>query len=386
MAVYKIFPTKDATLYSLYPEMNTGLDEIIEATTTTFSPFGDANPQVSRYLISFDQNEIENIINTKISGSWETRLRIFHANFSGLYTTSTLECYPISGSWYMGTGHYLDSPEVTNGTSWNWLNYKDSEQWATSSFSQYVTASYSGSTSSGGGTWYTGSNYPSLNIIQSQSFNYQDSFDLNLNVTDTIKVWYSSSNNLGNYINIINNGFIIKQPINKEFINSSDSETEFKFFSADTHNIYQPQLEFRWDDYKYNTGSSSFPIITDSNASISSPNNIGVFYNQSVQRFRLDVRPQYPIRVYQTASIYTNNYYLPPTISLYAIKDLDTNEYVIDFNNTYTKISADSQSNYFDIYMNGLQPERYYTILIQTTIDGSTLVIDQNIVFKVING
>ena len=31
MAVYKLFPTKDATLYSILPNMNTGLDEIIEA-------------------------------------------------------------------------------------------------------------------------------------------------------------------------------------------------------------------------------------------------------------------------------------------------------------------------------------------------------------------
>ena len=35
MAVYKIFPTKDATIYSLYPSRNTGLDEIIETLTIT---------------------------------------------------------------------------------------------------------------------------------------------------------------------------------------------------------------------------------------------------------------------------------------------------------------------------------------------------------------
>jgi LysM repeat protein len=34
MAVYKIFPSKDATLYSMFPQMNTGLDEIIESTQT----------------------------------------------------------------------------------------------------------------------------------------------------------------------------------------------------------------------------------------------------------------------------------------------------------------------------------------------------------------
>jgi hypothetical protein len=30
MAVYKIFPTQDTTLYSAYPIMNTGLDAILE--------------------------------------------------------------------------------------------------------------------------------------------------------------------------------------------------------------------------------------------------------------------------------------------------------------------------------------------------------------------
>ena len=33
MAVYKIFPEKDATLYEQYPSMNTGLDQILEASS-----------------------------------------------------------------------------------------------------------------------------------------------------------------------------------------------------------------------------------------------------------------------------------------------------------------------------------------------------------------
>ena len=80
----------------------------------------------------------------------------------------------------------------------------------------------------------------------------------------------------------------------------------------------------------------------------------------------------------------TTNYYLP-TSSCYAIKDHYTNEYVIDFDSTYTKISADDESNYFDIYMNGLEPERYYTILVKTIVNNTTLVLDEKIYFKVIN-
>jgi hypothetical protein len=36
--------------------------------------------------------------------------------------------------------------------------------------------------------------------------------------------------------------------------------------------------------------------------------------------------------------------------------------------------------------MDGLQPERYYTVLIKTTVGGSTIIYDQNINFKIING
>jgi len=36
--------------------------------------------------------------------------------------------------------------------------------------------------------------------------------------------------------------------------------------------------------------------------------------------------------------------------------------------------------------MNGLEPERFYSILIKTTINGSTMVFDDNYYFKIING
>jgi hypothetical protein len=36
--------------------------------------------------------------------------------------------------------------------------------------------------------------------------------------------------------------------------------------------------------------------------------------------------------------------------------------------------------------MNGLEPERYYKILIQSTIGNSTIVFDEENVFKVVNG
>ena len=57
---------------------------------------------------------------------------------------------------------------------------------------------------------------------------------------------------------------------------------------------------------------------------------------------------------------------------------------VFDYDKEYTKISADNNSNYFDVYMSGLQPERYYRLLVKTEIDGTTTVIDDNQIFKVV--
>ena len=96
--------------------------------------------------------------------------------------------------------------------------------------------------------------------------------------------------------------------------------------------------------------------------------------------------PKYPDRVFLTASLYNTNYYLPESQSLYAVKDTETNEFVIDFDSDYTRISSDATSSFFDLYCNGLEPERYYTILVKTTIDGTTKVFDENIMFKVAKG
>ena len=57
-----------------------------------------------------------------------------------------------------------------------------------------------------------------------------------------------------------------------------------------------------------------------------------------------------------------------------------------NFDNEYTRLSADSSSCYFDVYMNGLEPERYYKILISSSIDGNQYVLDNDYYFKIING
>jgi len=64
---------------------------------------------------------------------------------------------------------------------------------------------------------------------------------------------------------------------------------------------------------------------------------------------------------------------------------LDTEEIVVDYDTKYTKISYDARGSYFDVYMNGLEPERYYKLLFKTVLlTGETIVSDNNYYFKVI--
>jgi hypothetical protein len=362
MAVYKLFPSQDATIYSRYPDKNTGLNEILSVSIEDAQDSG--NTQATRTLIQFSSTEIADVINNQVSGSsWSASLRGFLAEANGLNSDTTLEVYAVTGSWNMGTGKYSYSPEYTNGVSWYNRSSSGSGAWRIAGFPTGVTGSYD--SVSGGGNWYTSS--------YTQSFSYYDDKDININVTPIVNSWYLSS--------IANNGFLIKQEI--EFVDSLQYNINLDYFSRDTHTIYPPQLEIKWDD------SSTIPfqsVLETLPAIISISNNPGIFYPSSINEFRVNSRPEYPVRTFQTSSYYTQNYGLPYGDSYYAIKDLDTNEYVIDFDDQYTKLSLDDNGSFFTLYMNGLEPERYYSILIKTTINGSTIIFDDNYYFKIING
>ena len=370
MAYYKIFPTQDTTLYSLTPTQNTGLDPMCEIKNKVVSSI----PNISRDLIKFDQTEISTIINDIIGNKqFNVYLNKYIAVASGINQDTYLSIHPIAQDWNNGTGMLADSPIVTDGASWNYSDFSPNTNWVESgSIGGYnYTSSYNSSFSTqGGGNWFTTS---SLNITQ--SFGLRTDKDISLDITPIVTSWYSGS--------IPNYGLITKLPDSIEFNTSSSVQPEFKYYSVDTNTIYPPQLEFRWDDYStVLTSSLTSSILTELPIKVSINENDSTFHIDSINRFRLKSTPSYPERVFQTSSLYTSLNFLP-TSSYYAVKDLSTNEYVIDFDTTYTKISSDEKGNYFDIYMSGLEPERYYSILIKTTIDGSTLILDDDYYFKV---
>ncbi len=374
MAVYKLFPTKDSTIYSRYPSKNTGLDSIIETST-------DTNAKLSRYLVQFSQDEIDSLIDNRIgSGSFmSVDLKSHIADVKNLNTDTTVEVFPLSVAWNMGTGHYNDTPETSNGCSWVYRSYSGSNAWSTSGWGSNITGSYGDV--AGGGTWYYNSNL-GLDIAPTQVYNYASNKDLNVNVTGIIKTWYSQSKSLTSE-GFNNNGFIIKQSKNDEN-GGLYKQAILKYYSIDTNTIYPPELQFKWEDHLFATASSSIPIIDNSELVASLDNNPGEFRRDSVHRFRVNCRPRFPTRTYQTSSIYLNQHYLPISSS-YAVKDLDTNEFVINFNDNYTRISANATSSYFDLYMQGLEPERYYQILLKVPIENEVIILDNDYYFKILN-
>lgn len=374
MAVYKLFPEKDATIYSEYELKNTGIDEILELDLAfnSDSPTGVSSSlitETSRYLLKFPDSGISDIIDNKISGAgYKAYLKLFVANASEIPVDYTLECYPVSGAWNMGTGRYNNTPETRNGVCWEYRSQSGSNPWLTSSFATNVTASFISTSYEqrpGGGNWY-------YNLVASQSFTYITTKDIEFDITDIITAQHGGT--------ITNDGLIVKNTDVNEF--NSDIQFNLKYFSMDTHTIYPPQIEFRWDDATFDTGSSSSTITTDLNPVVTLGNNKKEFEQNSIQKFRVYSRDRFPTRTFQTSSVYLTNQYLPSS-SYYSIVDINSGDVAIDFDTDYTKISADSTSNYFTLYMDGLEPERYYKVVIKTIIDGSELVIDDDYYFKV---
>lgn len=354
MAVLKIFPIQDNFIDNLNPDSNYGLDEILELNNIS----GDC----SRILVKFSNDDIQKLLANN-SSSYEVSLKLYEAESYGLESNVQVDIYSIGSDWDMGSGRRNISPQITDYS--NWYNAKTLVSWN-------PTGSGLTGSISGGGDWKS-----DVSLYTSQSFTYYSTTrDINVDITTIFQNWVATGSG--------NNGVILK------YNNESDlgHDVSIKYYSRDTHTIYPPEISFKYDDQILAPFSCSGeqPLqLDDSDFMISSPNNGATYYNDSVKKFRIFSVPRYPRRTYSTVFRYNKNYYFPLTSSYWSIKDLDTNETVIDFDTNYTKLSADSESSYFNISMDFLEPERYYKILVKTEVAGEEIVFDGNIIFKVIN-
>lgn len=348
MAVYRIYPEKDTTIWSKPTAggqyANAGKDEILEIRSY---PDDDGIGRSSRILLKFYDREISSALSTKVSGPYSASIHLYLGHASEIPSSITIEGYPISQSWENGVGKLEDNPVSLSGCSWKYRNANEDSAWDNEG-GDYITGTYD----------------------SSKEFLLNSSLDLDLDVTDYINGVQSGS--------ITNHGTIIKLQDSQEF--ETTSSIQLQYFGIDTNTIFPPYLEFKWEDSTYNSTLSE--LQTDI-ATISIKNHREKYTDSDKARFRLSARPKYPTRTFSTGSIYLTEYKLPEN-TCWAIKDEYSEEMIIDFDETYTKVSADNTSSFFDVYMDTLQPERYYRVLIRTTLNGSTVVIDNRNVFKVV--
>ena len=390
--MYRIYyAERDTTLYEKHPERNTGIDEILELTkiqsgSRAFENGTDlgiqANTYNSRILIDFG-SEINALSQSIVSGeipvldnghitSASVFLSLRATEASDLLQSYTIKAYPVSESWFNGTGTFDDTPETKIGSSW--FN-RSGDAKAQTGRAWNTSSAHSGGTSTGatevigGGTWITGSTFEA-----SQSFQ-NESPDLRINVTDIVQNWLSGS--------ATNNGFLLKRPHADEI--DGEIRGSIKFFGRESHTIFVPRLEVVFDDSAI--GASADAIT--SNTYVPYFKNIKAEYRTSeIARFFVGVRPEFPTKTYATSSFYITKDLLPISSS-YEIIDSVTNEVIVKdekiFGNSTTKISTNlSDGSFFDLRMDSFLPERFYKIKLTCRRTNDTQTFD-DFHFKVVN-
>lgn len=350
------------------------------------------NSKFSRALIKFDVNVISSSIASGDIVDPKFVLNMKVLKQQELPLEYTIYSYPISQSWDMGNGRYADQGSST-GANWNYRDYEGGNLWytlnPTNDLYNYLIneSNKSYSFRNGGGTWYysvpTGVTVPTSSfcstlvtgssLIVSQSFNYEAS-DIKMDVTPIVKSWMCGC--------IPNEGFIL---LTSEELNTQNvSNGNLGFYSKETNTIYTPYLDVVYDDSVYTTGSLS-PVTNDIQLSVVLKNVKKEYKSDSVARIGVFARERFPLKNFTKATQQTaflTPKYLP-TGSQYSIKDMETEEVIIDFD-VGTKLSCDAYGNYFMLDMSSLPQERYFKILIKTEVNGAVEVFDNNTYFKVI--
>lgn len=315
--------TQDATLYQRLPDINSGLDEILE---------------VGKYVKSTDRaslyatGSVRSLVNFNIvSGAAypsnaKYYLNLYLANANSINRYQTLEICPVSRSWIEGSGYFnQDFSNVKDGCAWSRATRTTS--WTTSG-SDYTTSTTAS---------YEFSQIPLASTVR-------------VDVTNIIAPVVSGSNTTSW------NGLVVKFPDADEL--DQNNTGNIKFFSGNTHTVFEPVLEILWDSQTFVTGS--FKPIPSSKVSII-PKNIKESYVQGeIDKIYLVVRDLYPDKKFDATQRYKNQYYLPSE-SYYRIIDQVSGVELFRFDQ-YSAINCDTSGSYITLDTSGLNVNRYYTL------------------------
>ena len=347
--ILRFYPSRDATIYESDPERNTGLDPILQITKlpATSSTSGEYTSSFnSRILIDFDypaiSSSITNLGYNHTSASYH--LKLYATEASEISLNYSLEAFPISGSWNMGVGKANTSPATTDGVSWYYLQSKlpPSSSWLTSSFAAGSTGSWH--VNPGGGNWYTAS----VNPVPTQTFNYTTT-DVDLDISPIVHAIQSGS--------VEFTGIIVKKT--DAFESGTSTIKALNFYSKDIDMTSSAEPNILCTNLRPSYKEGARPLI------------------------RFAGRYRYPSG-FSTQSLFVNTNPLPSG-SHYAIKDAASDDFIINFDSTYTKISTNNDGSFIKLHLDSFQPERYYRLLVKVPYpDGySDDIFDDDWIFKV---
>tara|TARA_Y100000593_G_scaffold94248_1_gene192417 strand:+ start:6947 stop:8068 length:1122 start_codon:yes stop_codon:yes gene_type:complete len=369
-----IYPNKDTWITELTSSANYGGDEILELEKVYD---GDTFKGATRILSYFDITAVSKSINDGTITNPKCNLRLYSTEASALPTSYTLSANAMSQSWEEGSGKYKDYPITSDGITWEYGDARyTSSQWELTSGFNVESGSLS---TSGGGVYFTGSGFEAT-----QTFSYQ-SADVDMDITDIFNKWMSGSSN-AHPNGIPNNGLLIKYSGSSETGDSND-RGNLKFFSRNTHTIYFPKLEIKWDDSTFSAGDLGELDLSGATDNHVYVRGIKPSYKESeTVKFRIGCRERNITKTFSTSYQTATGSYIQSGSGTYSITDLSTNETIIPFG-AYTSMSCDSTSNYFLQDLNTFQPYRFYKISLKVEYeDGQEIIYDDdNFEFKVVS-
>ncbi len=360
-----IFPTQNTWISSgssiingeSFKDQNFGKDQILEVKKFFYNTSFDHQ---TRALVNFsgtDFTELSKSVADSAITNPKYYLKLYEAEGNAELTEEyTLAFQPISESWSEGTGKFKDTPKNTNGCSF--------ENRSNPIGGNAVTWSNAGVTV--------------LTVSQSEQSFENQSPDVDVEVTNMVNMWLENKAN--------NYGMLIR------FSGSQETdETTFgnlKFFSRNTHTIYAPKLEVRWDDHiacsGSNTGSLTELTMSGLADNFLYMKGLREEYKEGERvKFRVGARKRYIQKSFNTSVQTVTGSFIPEGSGSYAIKDVATDEFIVPFS-AYTSMSCDSDSNYFIQWMDGFYPDRVYKFQLKLkTDDGQEQVFDDDFEFIV---
>ena len=364
-----IFPTQDTWISSgsnlitgeSFRDQNFGRDQILEVKKEFYN---NTFNHSTRALIQFSGTDFTNMSQSIVDGkitSPKFFLRLYEVEGNSELTSGdyTLAIQPISQSWVEGTGKFDDNLKNTNGCSWeNRSNPINGNKllWA----------------DTGGSI---------LSVSQSIQTFSNETPDVNVEVTDMVNMWLEEQEE--------NYGMLVRFSGSQETDKLEGLTTfgKLKFFSRNTHTIYQPKLEVRWDDSSFDAGVTG--SLTELSVTGLVNNHLYVkglkeSYKENERvKFRVGARKKHIQKTFTESVHISSGSFIPEGSGSYAIKDVATNEFIIPFSE-YTTLSYDSNSNYFYQWLDGFYPDRVYKILLKLkTNDSQEQIFDNDFEFIV---